>query len=152
MAAPTESQDTALTIEDSAGDSVEELRAQLSALQQENEAFRVLARDRAIKGFRTGDWGLDSLNYSLARLGLERYEPQYVSRSTASLEFQLQVDDGDSYRAETTFRHMANNEIREALRQAVASVLNERTVDGFTVTMTDAYFRVYTGDLDRVMV
>lgn len=146
MAAPIEDAIMDSTT-DPHSDSVEDLRAQLATLEQEIEAFRVLARDRAIKGFQDGEWGLDSLNDTLERLGLDRYEPNYVSRSDATLEFQVEVDDSDNYRADTTLQQLQHDEVREALTQAVASVLNEHAV-----TVTDAYFRVYTGYASRVMV
>lgn len=108
-------------------------------------------RDRAITGFRDSQWGLDSLNETMERLGLQTHEPQYVSRSDVNLEFRVEID-SDADRAETALRELDHAEVREALRQAVAGVLNERMIDGHPVTVADEYFRVQTGYVDQVMV
>jgi len=134
----------------------DELRAQLEALQRESDAFRVLVRERAIKGFRDGDWNLASLNDSLERLGLDTYEPSYVSHVQTTLEFQVEVDDGDTYAAETAIRRQLDQpDVRQALQQAIATVLSDRAVDGAVgdtaISMTDAYFRLRPGYVDRVM-
>jgi hypothetical protein len=152
MNAPREFENTAATTGDVDQESAEDLRAQLATLRQEHETFRTLVRDRAISGFRDSQWGLDSLNETLERLGLETHEPRYVSRGEVTLEFRVEIDESDSYRGETALRQLEHTEVGEALRQAVASVLNERTVDGHAVTVSDGYFRAQTGYVDQVMV
>jgi len=133
-------------------ESVDDLCARLSALRQEHEAFRVLVRNRAINGFRESQWGLQSLNETLERLGLQPHEPKHVSRCDVDLEFQVEIDDNDSYQAETALDQLTRPAVREALRRAVASVLKEHVIDGPAVTITDAYFRVQTGYVSQVMM
>lgn len=131
---------------------VDDMRARLSTLRQEHERFRTLVRDRAINGFRDSQWGLQSLNETLERLGLNPHEPKHVSRSDVDLEFQVEIDDDDSYQADTALDQLKRDDVRTALRHAVASVLAEHMADGPAVTITDAYFRVQTGYTSRVMV
>lgn len=146
MVTPTLVQDEASTQES------DDLRTRLSALRQEHEVFRTLVRDRAINGFREGQWGLQSLNETLERLGLQPHEPKHVSRSDVDLEFQVEIDDDDGYHAETVLEQLRREDVRTALRHAVAGVFAEHLVDGPAVTITDAYFRVQTGYVSRVMV
>ncbi len=125
--------------------SVEQLRERLAALQQGHATYRQRVRDRAIEGFREHQWNLQQLNDTLDRLGLARYEPQVRSRCRVAVEFDVASDHRDRDRAAAAIRQIEHDTTRQALRQAVATVLTEHASDELPLTLDDAFFTIRTG-------
>lgn len=122
---PTNTTPATLSVSGSVGE-ISGLQQRLDAALGELEGFRHRVRDRAISGYRSGDWDLDQLNESLRNLGLEPFEPTYVYRASLNIHLTVRVDEADPDRARDALDFFRTDEARQALQAAVATVLRQR--------------------------
>lgn len=101
-----------------------QLRARLDAARQELAEFRQRVRDRAIRGFHDHDWTLDSLNASLGRLGLDPYEPAYLSRTTVRIDLPVDMD-GNRDSVHDRLTRLETQAVSGTLADTISSVLTQ---------------------------
>jgi Arc/MetJ-type ribon-helix-helix transcriptional regulator len=132
--------------------SEDELRARIDAVQNELDEFRTRVRERAIQGFRNRNWDLADVNAALEELGLECFEPTYVTRARATIEIRLQANESDSDAARDGMQTLLDrDDVRDDLRAALAQVLAKHESEAITVCDNDG-LTVEVGWADQVQV
>lgn len=94
--------------------------------------YRDKVRDRAIKGFRENFFTLDALNETLLDLGLDQFEPKYVSDLRITLDLHLRTD-ADCHEADRRLRRLNTPETREAINAAIGNVLAQHGGEDFHI-------------------
>lgn len=127
------------------------LQKELDTLLQTHAEYRARVRDRALKGYKDGQWSsLDLLNQTLETLGLDLYHPKRVTRGTLSLRLPLVADTDDRGYGLTAMAQLETLEVRDALRRAIAQVLATYTTDAPTVLIDDGEVDVQLGSVTTV--
>lgn len=106
-------------------DTVHTLTVRRETARAELNDFRIRARNRAIQGFRDGEWSLERLNTVLEQLGLARFEPEYDHTVPISLHLRLTVRDVGSRDAEDQTQGLNTAAVRTAIHRAVADTLHQ---------------------------
>jgi hypothetical protein len=119
---------------DASGQSADELRYKLAAIQASHQEFRKQVRNRAIRGFHDGEWEMDSLNAALGRLDLAEYEPKRVVRTVLRLEVVLEADTDDVVRAWSVVQDLEHLRAQEAFKEAITGVVQARLSEDLAFT------------------
>ncbi|WP_410659478.1 hypothetical protein [Amycolatopsis sp. lyj-112] len=123
--------------------SAAELREQLKTVRDEHTTYRTQVRDRAIEGYRDNMWTLPILNTVLTKLELEPFEPKRVTRSTVAINVQLDADTENTYVGETAMRQLGGPEARDALKEAIVTVVQQHVTGSPTVSVSSDSLSVF---------
>ncbi|GAA3587230.1 hypothetical protein GCM10022222_84850 [Amycolatopsis ultiminotia] len=111
-----------------------ELHEQLEQINADHESYRVVVRDRAIRGYRDGMWTLDQLNASLTELGLEPHTVKHVARSTLMIRINLHADIPDRYEAHEAMRAWLTEDVRSAIATIIGDHVRRQHAVGNPVS------------------
>lgn len=117
---------------------------QLAAAREDLARYQERVRERAIQGWRDGNWSIECLNETLAAVELEPYEARYVTTAGAQVGIHVQTD-GRRDDVASKWASLDTLEIRAALREAISMVLQDHTGGEFTLddralTFTTDYY------------
>lgn len=105
---------------------------QLAAARKELAQYQVRVRERAIQGWRDDNFSLECLNETLTAVGLEPYEPRYITTMAAQIGIHLQAD-GRRGDVASKWASVDTLKIRTALREAISRVLQDHAGGEFTL-------------------